>query len=243
MIFTTTELKIRKVALNTILTATHPNLGTIDHQFDVMKAWEKSAARIIIHTNEVPKISILGGRIYPTKTGITSLSDMIRMYVVQIPGAEVFAIAAPNTKIAPDQKAFFEHVEYQKMERSWAAHSGLDADGLPRAFIMSAPVLPHILRDLPEGLTLGNNSWSKWLHEWLRKFMLQHRYFDATKFNITPTETVVIPEIAPLPPIESVLSQKLTEPETSAVQPKIEAKIKRKPGRPKKVKVEEAIDF
>ncbi len=244
MTFTTTELKIRKVALNTILTATHPILGPIKDQFDVIKGWDKSAARIIIHTNETPDIAIAGARLYMNKTNITTLADMIRGYVVQIPGAEVFAIAAPNVEISPDQKEFFAHVEYQKMERSWAAWSGKDESGLPKVFIITAPVLPHILRDLPNNLTFGTNAWARWLHDWLSKFMLQHRYIDASRFNLTPTKVVVMPEIATQPVSEPVLTP-TPAPAVSTPAPEPEApKIAKKRGRPaKKVAIAQTPDF
>jgi hypothetical protein len=127
----------------------------------------------------------------PTKSGNMTVSDVLRGYAFQIPGTEVFAISAPNILINQNQEKFFEHVASKKMERAWAAYLTLPGSRVPVAFIVSATILPYIVSDMNNSLTFEGESWALWMHEWMSKFLLAHRYFDATSFELI--SPIVVP--------------------------------------------------
>lgn len=227
-----TELKIKKTKLATIVTAITDGLNVpTEAQLLAVNEWGNAAGRVIVHSAyKMPINPSNGVRMASTKQVNPSLGDILRAYVVQIPGDEIFAIAAPNIKFSGDQLALFEHVSKEKMERAWACYVTVDGSKTPSAFILSAPVLPHILRDLPNTLSFAHESWSVWMDQWLSKFMLKHRYFDATGFNLASRLT------APVEVIQEVnLEDYKIEPDILPPDVVEEVKVKGKPGRKKKV--------
>lgn len=245
MITSVTELKIRKYKLSTILTATNSLMDIpVEKQLETIGKWADSASRVILHSTEKPSFH-KGLRLNQTTDSNMTVLKLLRSYVVQIPGSEIFAIAAPNVLILPDQQALFEHVEKQKMERSWAAYAKVGLEDTPKVFIMSAPVLPYVLRDLPPTLTFATDEWAKWVHNWMGKFMLKHRYFNAAPFGIVaPVEMPVVPAVvAEIPLVEAEVAQVVIQTPEGAQKPAFEViepvsltqPTKKKPGRPKKL--------
>lgn len=216
----TIEVKVTKKLLDTIITC-----ATKPEDFDHISQWGKSAARVIVSAPFRTDVNFDGLRVNITKNENIRAVDMLRGYVVQIPGNEVFAIASPDVDISPDQVPFFKHVGEQRMERAWAAYF-LTNKQVPDVFIMSAPVLPHVLRDFPEAVLFSNDAWKLHLHNWLKRFMLQHRYFDGTPFGFVKQSS--------LQPILATLEPDLTPVDTQVATeaPKpVEAKRR---GRPRK---------
>jgi len=192
-----TELKIKKTKLATIVTAISGKLSVpVEAQLLAVNGWSNAAARVIVHSAyKMPVMPNNGIRMASTKQENPAVADILRAYVVQIPGDEIFAIAAPNISFNPDQLKLFTHVEKEKMERAWACYASTGGSKTPSVFVMSAPVLPHILRDIPNTISFADESWSVWMDNWLSKFMLKHRYFDGNQFNLVspltvPAETV-----------------------------------------------------
>lgn len=93
---------------------------------------------------------------------------------------------------------------------------------------MTAPVLPHVMRDMSEALVFGTETWRTWMHSWLKKFMLQHRYFDAGKFGFVTnlTEVPVVPSETP--------KEAFDYPIEDIAPPAPQTPVKAKRGRPKK---------
>jgi len=181
-----TELKARKTKLSTIVTAISGDMGIlVEDQMLTVNEWDASSARVIVHSAyKWPITPANGVRIAPTKHNNPLVADVLRAYIVQIPGNEIFAIAAPNVKFNGPQTDLFYHVEKEKMERAWACYCDNGESKVPVAFVLSAPVLPHILRDIPNTITFANPSWATWMDGWLSKFMLKHRYFNGNQFNV-----------------------------------------------------------
>lgn len=183
MISKVKELKPRKNRIDTIITATTTAIPIAD-QYRCIYQWCKAADRVIVHSNTPPPKDEFGLRYNPTKSENFPLADLFRAYVVQVPGAEIFAIAAPNVEFSPQQAQLFGVVADSKMERTWACHLTLPRSPVPCAFVLAAPILPHLLRDVPNNLNFESESWAVWLDGWLSSFMLQHRYFDGNALNL-----------------------------------------------------------
>ncbi len=227
MTLITREMKVKKNKINTILTATSESLGPVEAQLNTITSWAKAANRIIVHSNA--KMAQFDGLRYMAEDAPeTPLIQILRRYIVQIPGGEIFALAAPNVLISTNQSELFEFVDKNRMEVTWAGMATLPGEpGCPRAFIMSASILPHILRDMPAHLTFGNDEWALWMDAWLGKFILAHRYFDANQFNFVSK----IPAKADYEPV-AVVSEPLAI--QTPTEPEVPVKAKGKPGRPKK---------
>lgn len=219
------EMKLKKLKIDTILTA-----ALKPSDWDVIDQWAFASSRIFVHSQLKAPRQFDGLRVNPSKTERVRVVDALRSYVVQIPGKEVFAIAEPSVFISQDQAKLFAFVADQKMERTWAAFFAPNNPDIPDAFLMAAPVLPYILQEFPEGALFGTPEWRVWMHAWLGKFMLSHRYFNGSGFGFvtsaTPPKPIDVP-ILDLPEPNGFVSD-LT-PQQEAPKP-----VKRK-GRPKKV--------
>lgn len=248
-----TELKIRKTKLDTIITGTNPKLGPLSDQYAIVEKWKTSAGRIFVHTTQNTGLKFDGLRVSIGKE--PDLASVLKSYVINIPGREIFLICAPNVIINPEQTAFFNYAENEKMERSWAAYATDAPEGLPKAFVMTAPVLPYVLQNIPPNLSFGTQEWAIWLHQWMSKFMLSHRYFNADAFGlihpaiVKPIDPVIVADLldavqdqpkAPEPVLEPVLSQKVEPVEAQIAQPVQEPVKAKKKGRPKKIQLQTA---
>ncbi len=207
----TTELRIRKVKLDTIITGTSPKLGPLADQYAVVDKWKASAGRVFLNTTGNTGLKFDGLRVNIGKE--PDLASVLRSYVINIPGREIFLVCAPNVVINPEQAAFFNYAENEKMERSWAAYATDSSGTTPKAFVMTAPVLPYVLQNIPNNLTFGNQEWAVWLHEWMSKFMLSHRYFNADAFHLVHPVGVKQPE-KPKTIIEKVTEALTPEPKS-----------------------------
>lgn len=224
-----TELKARKTKLSTIVTAISGDVGIpVDFQMLTVNEWDASSARVIVHSAyKWPVAPSNGVRVAPTKHSNPLVADVLRAYIVQIPGNEIFAIAAPNIRFNGPQVDLFAHVEKEKMERAWACYCSFEQNNPPKCFILSAPVLPHILRDIPNTLTFDGVAWSVWLDGWLSKFMLKHRYFNGNQFNLISPIKILSDEIEEFVPEPAYTENKVASP--------TQDKPKNKGGRPKKI--------
>lgn len=172
----------------------------------------------------------------------TPIRNLLGTYAMQIPGVEVCALVGPESHLGEEQSPLLEFVFKQKMELAWAAYACKDGP-VPKIFVMSAAVVPHIMRDIPITLTFGDN-WQIWMHEWMGRLMPPHRYVNASHFDIVRSAppvlnaydlddfTPVAVQTNPEPSKTLIGVQPATEPEKplkAAEQP-----VKRKPGRPKK---------
>lgn len=214
------EIKLTHSKINTILTATTDRLPEpTNNQLMVTQDWCSCADRVIVHSNGKPTTIVPQGfRLNPTRSTNPTLADIFRAYLVQIPGGEVFAIAAPNVRFNPEQRDFFSFVNDNKMERAWASYLTTGGFPVPQAFVISAPILGHIMVDIPPNLTFDGEGWAVWLHDWCGKFLMKHRYFDGSSFE------VILPIIlSPVKPAEeydlTVEPPKIEAPEEPVKEP------------------------
>lgn len=185
-VITTTEMKIQKTRLNTFITA-----AETQEELDGLVKSKDGASRLMVFSHLKPSVNFFGLRHFPSKPNARAI-DILRQYVVQIPGNEFFIVANPDVIVTEDQSGFMAYLGAERMQVSWASYvMDSSSDVAPIAFVMSAPVLPHLLRDMPEKFLFSGVEWRIWMHQWLKKFMLQHRYFDATGFGFVIREQKV----------------------------------------------------
>ncbi len=209
-----TEIKMKRDKIASGLTFSGPP--------EVIESWAKSFPRVVVYGDkEPPKLD--GVRFVPTKVRPV-VKNLLGTYLYMIPGNEVLIMANPDILVGGDRLKLLAYVSSQKMELAWACHC--DIDGQPRAFIMSAAVVGHLMRDIPEKMTM-DDPWLKWVAEWMVRMLPPHRYFDGTEYGIVRSlENPVLNaySVAPEPIQEPVEA----ETPVSLVMP-----VKRKQGRPK----------
>lgn len=188
MITSTTELRIKKVQINTIITCCQS-----DKELENVAQWNKAAARIAVF-GQVTPFTVYGYRFLQTKNKVPGLREALAKYVINLQEGGILAIASPLILINPDQVEFFSYIDKVDMGRSWAASA--TQDGISRLFVISASVLPHIMRDLPDTIPFSGDEWEIWMHNWLSKYMLKHRYFNADQFGLIRVKPA-IPADAP----------------------------------------------
>ncbi len=209
--FTTIKFKNKKLSM--MLTGTSANLPiSIEKQLEFIDSWAKLVPKVIVLGDKEPN-KANGVRWVKTNPN-PPLRNILGTYMVQIPGAEVCSLTSPDTLIGGNVAGVLEYVDSQKMELAWAAYCYGPNKEAPSLFIMSAAVVPHIMRDIPATLTFGDPAWKKWLHEWMKKLLPVYRYFDATPFGLIPPPIVNAYDI-PIP----------ADPEPEA--PKIKKKAKK----------------
>lgn len=166
-----TEIRMKRDKIATGLTFSGPS--------DVISSWAKAMPRVIVYgETEPPKLD--GVRFVATNS-VPIVKNLLGTYLYMIPGNEVLMIGNPDVVVGGDKATMLEYVTRQKMELAWACRC--DIGGAPRAFIMSAGVVGHLMRDIPEKMT-ARDPWLKWIGEWMVKMLPPHRYFDGTEYGI-----------------------------------------------------------
>jgi hypothetical protein len=213
-----------KSKVTTVLTQTRYG-DEEDGRRDVIGQWSKV----------VPRIFVVGPVAPPKEFGVRwagnnhgNIRNLISAYMFQMPGNEVVALAAPDILINKDQSKLFEFINSQRYGLAWAAHANID--GKPRIFIMAGSVVAHIMRDIPQTLSITGNDWKEWVHAWLDKYMMKPRYINATDFGIIQ-DAFPKPVEAPSPVLNAYT---MPEPEIPVKVKEPAPAPKRKAGRPKK---------
>ncbi len=224
------DLSVKRPAykLGTILTSVSAHqLLSIDEQIKNIAAWDGSVARVFVHT-QMPLPSYFGIRPVASDGEKTSFREVLANYVFQIPGADTVVICNPDVLVSKDSGVIIDYAINNRMEMVWGGYCLLGTE-TPRAFVVSAPVISHLLNDIPLDMKFASGEWRSWMHNWMTKFMMRHRYFDATKFNII-SEGYAEPKAIEYK--ANILEAKAVNPEpfVPPAQPE-----KKKPGRKKKV--------
>ncbi len=218
-------LRLKRNKLSTGLTTLDPNLSiSIDDQKEAIKNWSSVLAKVVISGPIQPEPK--DGLRY-IKTGPTPpIRNLLGSYMVSMPGAEICVLAAPNLTLGGDIAGMLAHVDTMRMEMAWACHA--DIAGKPSAFFMSAPVIAHLMGDIPPALSFKDN-WQDWVHKWMERLM-RHRYFDASQFSAIQAICPKLSDLLVASICDYPIMNKLKVGDTSAVE---ELKNLPKRGRPK----------
>ncbi len=219
---------MKRSKIGTALTVTN-DIYPADLQTECVRQWGNVIPRVLAFGPHSPT-PFFGLRYTPTQ-GNHPLKKVLFSYMALIPGLEAVIISPPNLKITGNCAGLLRYVEEMNYDLSWAANCDT-ASG--RLFVMSSGLVPHIINDLKDNVTMEGSQWSDNLHNWL-KLILVHRYFDGTPYQIAESPVVnaydLTPE-TPEPALEPVLTQS-EAPVGVEVAVKPEKAVKRK-GKKKK---------
>jgi hypothetical protein len=196
-----TESALRHKKISTGLTVLDNSVG-IDPELQrkSISQWTKQFAKVYVSGTVEPHID--GARWDRTKFTPT-IHDMLTQYVVKTPGNEIVFLGAPNVSVTADSEKFIKYVNSNAMGLAWAAYVRTQKDGEIKGFAISLTVVAHLIGDMPNDLTLKGDGWSRWIHAWMTKHMLRHRYFDATDMGVV--QEFATPVVVPPAPAPTVL--------------------------------------
>jgi len=176
------EAKVKNRTINTILTSI-----STEAQIDIVDTWGCAAGRTAVFGHIAPS-PMDGYRFIKTKSAFPPLRDMLIQYVINLQEGGIIALISPTVLVSKDQSALFNYMDEQGMGRAWAGKGTIN--GNIRAFIVASSVVPHIMRDLPENVVFGvhnpatgQETWTEWMDNWFKSFLLPHRYFSIDQFD------------------------------------------------------------
>lgn len=172
-------LKLRRTKISAILTTVDPELPiSLDVQRKSVESWLGKVSKVLVIGPVEPAPPSNGLRYLKTGAKPT-INNLLATYMQSIPGSDICVLTTPNIELA-DPSKLLEEVDARKMEMAWACH--INVDGKPTAFIMSSPVIAHLMNDLPQ-FTTFHHEWQNLVHNWMLR-LLRHRYFDGTDFGV-----------------------------------------------------------
>lgn len=182
------------------------NLGCIltaidepsEAQTQAVVNWVPAAAMTyVLSKHEIKnKIGLTWQKSYKPKP---LLKDSLQNYMGRIRGYETIGLVSPDVTVNPDFTKLHEAVVGQRLQMAWAFR--FEIDSLPKMFVVSTPLIAHMLNACPERLVFDGPEWPRWVHEWITKSTLPHRYVDGTSFGNVST----VPPEAPQDTLEPVL--------------------------------------
>lgn len=204
-------IKVRKARTVTLLTTYDQSLPIpIDTQNESLVDLRPLCAKMmVIGPFEPPKAF---GLQHVKSSPIPPISNLLRTYMMSIPGVDTVVLSSPDISIVGDFQQILKTVEDEGFEASWSCHQAANV------FIMSSPVVAYLMGDMPPELTFRDN-WKPWVHNWMKN-LLRQRYLDVTKLGVfsqisTTTDTTgstYIPEIVPEEPKKRAVVRRVKAP-------------------------------
>lgn len=223
-------LRLKRKKIGTALTIT-----ASQQDADSVSQWGQTMPRVICMGTHQPA-NFLGLRYNPTPANYP-IKKLLGNYIQQIPGLEVVILSAPSLKIGGRQQDLLKYVDAMAYDMAWGCNC--ETPHGERLFVLSSAVIPHIINDMTDKVTLEGRQWSDNLHAWL-KLTLVHRYFDGTQYGIAESPILNAYDLTPEPPPatpepapEPILSQ-IADPVEAEIHPVEKKAVKRKGRKPKK---------
>lgn len=186
--------KISRRKISTAITAISPDLGPIEDQISCICNWSNTIPKVLVAGATEP-IENNGVRWMRTNIPNPPVRNVLSSYLT--PGNEICILASPTVLIGGDQDGLMELIGREAMDLSWMSYCYAGGTQ-PELFILSKSVAAHIAVTMPQTFTFANGDWIKWVHDWGKKYMPRHRYFDATAFGIAIKAPKAAPEPVPV---------------------------------------------
>ncbi len=114
----------------------------------------------------------------------------VKQLLQNIPPGNPAVIVNSDIILSPSILRCLEICEKKNLGRTWAATSfryegdppEIRGQGLD-VFVLGQGIIPHILKDIPEFMTLGRGLWDNWMNGWLRRQLRETHYFDMTPWR------------------------------------------------------------
>lgn len=183
-----------KTNLGAIITAVDPQKPTTP-QVETIESWRGAAGSTFIWTAD--RSGGLFGYNYLSHNNsqLPLLKDALIHHFRLSRGKETIGFAAPTIAIGSDFTKLFALIDQHRLLLSWAAFmKPWPEDEVPRLFVMTAPILPHLIMDVPANITMVGQDWLGWLNNWFSKKMQKHMYIGASSLGIISAPNERVPE-------------------------------------------------
>jgi hypothetical protein len=141
----------------------------------------KSASTVSVSTNEILP-NVFGLSTVNHKGPLPTLKQALLAQLQRIRGKELIGICNPDTFIGNDFSKVYDITSGAGLtiDINWAFYAKEHpTDAQPRFFVLTTPLLPHIIRDIKDDVYFHGWEWANWLDNWCRKTMLPHKYVDC----------------------------------------------------------------
>lgn len=153
-------------------------------------SWKDVAERRLMF-NEPEEIECLGDLFHSPSSNPPTIREILDVSITQVEPHLPIAVVNSDIILTPEITRVMEVAKNLGM--AWAATSfrwerdgerdlGVIGQGLD-IFILTPQVLIHVLRDIPQFMTIGRGLWDSWLCGWLRRNMQDGRFFDITPWR------------------------------------------------------------
>lgn len=104
-------------------------------------------------------------------------------------------LSVPYVAIRPVCVDIYEYADKKKMALAWAFSAKTSKeDAFPSIFGLSPSVVKILSQETPEDILFDEPEvWVKWMADWIKRYMLAHRIFDATDMGVVDKIPIVIP--------------------------------------------------
>lgn len=186
-------IRIKRVKLSSAITTLH---HLLPDAAEIVTQWSKC----------VPRVNVCGDVAPPKGDGIRhikftaqpTLVTVLGQYMRTVPGSELSIIAEPEFLLSRDGiEKFMESIQSLRPEMGYGAY--INVNGKPSAFIVSTPIIAHMIRALPTDLGFSGR-WREVVHTFLSNSM-RHRYQDISSFGIVQEVAKALPEVVEAPPV------------------------------------------
>jgi hypothetical protein len=194
-------LKLKRTKVSTILSTIDPALSaSLEDQNKAVQNWTTRIPKVIVIGPSAPTAKADG--LSHIQTGPTpAMVNLLATYMKRIPGAEICMLAGPDVLITGEIEPLLKHVDTLRLDIAWGCN--LSINGVPKAFVLSSPVVVHLMNDLNPMMNFTHD-WRTVVHSWMQK-LLRQRYFDGSQFNIISplpfgevSDSVVDPVVDPV---------------------------------------------
>lgn len=221
------QFKMRRSKIGTALTITNDD-SPPELQINCIEQWGKAIPRVLAMGPHAPRPFF--GLKYTKTPANYPLKKLLTHYMMQIPGLEALIISPSTMRIGGNYVGLLRYVEEMNYDLAWGCHCET-ASG--RLFVISSGLVPHILNDMKESVTMEGSQWSDNLHNWL-KLILVHRYFDGNPYQIAESPVVNAYDLTPEAP------QKAEEPVLTQNEQSVDTVVAIKEPKPLKSKKNKA---
>jgi len=171
-------VKLKKPTSLVGLTTLDPALAIpMNVQQGVIEDWGKKLGKMLVIGPSAPNAA--NGLRHVPSGSLPPIQNLLRTYMLSIPGTEVLVLARPNYFLN-DLQPVRDFAKVKGFEVMWGCHQSLE--NKPQLFVLSSPVVSHMLNELPPEVTFMHN-WEDWVHSWMTR-LLRQRYFDASEFKM-----------------------------------------------------------
>ncbi len=160
-------------------------------QQKAIASWEQVCDKVVLF-NKPEEAGGLIPAVFVESSSPPNIKEMLQWAHDNIPEDGVIAIVNSDIVLSRWILRCIEIANKRNLNMGWAATSRRWEEGVNGhelkgwgldIFILTPRIITHILRDVPDYMTIGRVLWDNWLNGWLRAHIRSSHYFDITSWK------------------------------------------------------------